>query len=182
MKIACLGWGSLVWNPQDLPVRIPWFNDGPLLPIEFARLSQGERITLVLVADMPCVRSLWALMSITDLDQAKKELARRERTDIANIGSWPPNSNARHEFDKVIGEWAIQKNLEAVIWTALSPRFNSNEKRIPSVEEIISFLKGLPYEKRKYAEEYIRKAPLQINTDYRRKIEVEFNWTPLANY
>ena len=26
MKIACIGWGSLVWDPKDLLIRKPWFN------------------------------------------------------------------------------------------------------------------------------------------------------------
>lgn len=188
MKMACLGWGSLVWDPRSLPVRRPWFNDGPLLPIEFARHSKGERITLVIVPDKPdvaYVRSLWALMSIDDLKTAKEELAEREgKIGIENIGHWSKDNNSGHRYVEIIKEWAIQKNLEAVIWTALPPKFDKIEGKVPTVEEILSFLKlkNLPYEKRKFAEEYIRKAPLQIDTDYRRKIDNEFNWPPLTSY
>src|SRR6266849_7923688 len=78
MRIACLGWGSLIWDPQALPIQRCWFNDGPLLPIEFARHSSGDYITLVIVPEARCVRSLWALMSVPDLATARVKLAERE--------------------------------------------------------------------------------------------------------
>lgn len=75
--IACLGWGSLVWNPQNLPVRRSWFLDGPLLPLEFTRESRNMRVTIVLTRDAAKIRSLWALMSCGDLDSAKRALCER---------------------------------------------------------------------------------------------------------
>ena len=37
MTIVCLGWGSLVRDPGELPMRGNWQTAGPSLPIEFAR-------------------------------------------------------------------------------------------------------------------------------------------------
>ena len=48
MKIAILGWGSLIWNPRILKVAGDWTLDGPTLPIEFSRISDNDRLTLVI--------------------------------------------------------------------------------------------------------------------------------------
>lgn len=181
-KIACLGWGSLIWDPKELPVRKPWFKDGPLLPIEFARQSQGHRITLVIEKKSEYVRSLWALMSVNDLKLAKMELKNREGIKEGDVGFWTQSSSSTHNFVETIRNWAIQKELDAVIWTALPPKFEDQIGKVPLVEDVISFLCKLEHGERGYAEEYIRNAPLQIDTNYRRRIEKEFHWTPLANY
>ncbi len=36
MKIAILGWGSLIWNQRDLPIVSEWQPDGSKPWIEFA--------------------------------------------------------------------------------------------------------------------------------------------------
>ncbi len=191
-KIACLGWGSLVWDPQGLPVRRPWFKDGPLLPIEFARQSDDKRITLVIVPDAPPevarVRSLWALMSLNELEGAKKALADREGILPKNIrehvGFWSDTEPSEQDYAYAddIERWASQKDLDTVIWTALPPSFENKPGQETIADQVISFLKDLkerPYEKWKRAEEYIRKAPRQIDTECRRRIEMELGWSPI---
>jgi hypothetical protein len=63
------------------------------------------------------------------------------------------------------------------VWTNLPPEFGGS-KRIPTVEEIVPYLASCQGEERERAEEYVRKAPRQIDTEYRRKIEAELGWTP----
>ena len=59
--IVCLGWGSLIWRPGDLPVG-DWRDDGQEIKVEFVRESTDHRLTLVLDpdADDPVTRSLGA--------------------------------------------------------------------------------------------------------------------------
>lgn len=178
--IACLGWGSLVWDPRGLPIQKNWFNDGPFIHVEFMRQSRDGRLTLVLTETERPVRSLWAVMDSTGLEVARKILADREgipeRNVTNSIGSW---SIGAASPDYVLGlpEWAQAHGIQHVIWTALPPKLG-NESKQSSAEEILGYLRGLIGAPRRNAEKYVRLAPKQIDTEYRRRIEAEFHWTP----
>ena len=177
-NIACLGWGSLIWDPRDLPIRRYWFDDGPLIPLEFARQSKDGRITLVIWPDARPVRSLWALMDSDSLEEARERLRLREgRTKPEYIGKW---SRGRLSPVSIPGlsEWALARNVDSVVWTALPPRFKGENNRQPGVEDVLRHLRGLSGTKRDATEEYIRRAPRQIDTAYRRRIEAELQWLP----
>lgn len=61
-KIACLGWGSLIWDQRELPVD-EWTSDGPLVKVEFVRHSQvRDYLTLVLYEKADLIQSHWAVM------------------------------------------------------------------------------------------------------------------------
>jgi hypothetical protein len=74
MKIACLGWGSLIWNPGSLPIQREWFKDGPFGSVEFTRQSSDGRITLIINPNAFPVRLLWAHMLTTELQPAREAL------------------------------------------------------------------------------------------------------------
>lgn len=181
--IACLGWGSLVWDPRELPIQRRWFNDGPLVPVEFARQSQDGRITLVLTEHTIPVRSLWAMMDATDIDSAKSALRKREgipnRHQDRHIGSW----SVGHQPPKLIpslAEWALSHGLTDVIWTGLPPKFHDKEQT-PSTDQVVRYLTKLVGAKHEVAKRYIRLTPSQIDTPCRRRIEATLQWTALDN-
>ena len=175
--IACLGWGSLIWDQGDLPTRNGWSEDGPLVRVEFARHSEGDRITLVMVPSGPRVQSLWVLMDTECLEVAAKALRKREKTARWHIGCWSRGEPSPDSIPE-LAEWADGRNLDHAVWTALPPKFNDEDGRQPTVEEVVKHLRELPCDVRERAEKYIRKAPRQIDTPYRRRIEAEFHWEP----
>lgn len=188
MKIAVLGWGSLIWDPRDLRIKGEWNSDGPYLPVEFARISShgksDETLTLVIFPESGRVQVLWAWMDTEDLDEAIENLRQRERrTPRSNIGYLIPSSDELHsrfggEITGEIRDWARQKkNVEAVIWTDLPTNFQEITGNEFNKENVLQYLEKLPGEKKRRSEEYIRKAPPQIKTEIRRFIEEKLGWT-----
>ena len=181
MKIACIGWGSLVWRPEGLPIQRKWYSDGPMLPLEFARQSRDGRLTLVITQNATPVRTLWALMSTDDIEEAKRSLLNREgipQKRLSNfIGSVESDEKTDDPIKSEIKGWLNHLDLDAAIWTNLPPKFKGDNDRTPTLPEAIAYLNSLDINARHLAEEYIRKAPKQIDTEYRQGFEKEFGWT-----
>lgn len=177
--IACLGWGSLVWDPRELAIQRRWFDDGPFIHVEFARQSQDGRITLVLVQTQSPVRSLWAVMDATNLASAKTDLRKREgileKNEEKHIGIWSA-SQPSPELVPGLADWAVTHGVAHVVWTNLPPKFNGTETT-PCAEQVVQYLSGLTGARREVAERYVRFAPRQIDTAYRRHIEAALQWT-----
>ena len=176
-SIACLGWGSLVWDPRELSIQRCWFDDGPLVRVEFARESNDGRVTLVLEPSGWPVRSLWALIDAEDLEAARRDLGSREGIGEKRwpdlIGSWPGDSPAC-----ILGleEWARARKLDGVVWTALGPNFGEDGKSLEN--QVLGHLQSLSGTKREKAERYVRRAPRQIDTRVRRRVEERLKWFP----
>ncbi len=181
MQIACLGWGSLVWDPRELPIKRSWFEDGPLIKVEFARKSRDGRITLVLTEQGTLVRSLWALMDCTTVENAREGLRAREGVPLNKpcfIGSLERGGDCTAPLPGC-AEWMECHQLNAVVWTELPPKFDEKE-RVPTEAEVLKYLGGLRGAARENAEQYIRKAPSQIDTNYRRAIEAKLGWAAIS--
>ena len=169
-KIACLAWGSLVWNRGKLPVD-GWETDGPRVKVEFVRQSKDGRLTLVLYAAADPVPGLWASMKTKSLDEAVDKLAEREGCDRDQIGCWPSTSgSADPPAIPGLRAWAASKGLDHVIWTRLEPKFSGRRGNAPSAEQVVKYLKDLDLEIAKKAKKYVRCTPRQINTRYRKRI------------
>jgi hypothetical protein len=179
--IACLGWGSLIWDSRTLPIQRQWYSDGPLLKVEFLRQSRDDRITLVLHDSAEAVRCLWALLTVKSLEEAKVALAFREGISEQNIsqhiGVWSYGEESPPLIIE-LGLWAESRGIRQVIWTALPPRYLNENNNCPSSEEVINHLLSLRGPARENAEKYIRLAPMQIDTPYRRDIEARLGWMP----
>jgi hypothetical protein len=185
MRVAILGWGSLVWDARNLEIDkdFGWNLDGPKLPIEFARISLDGRLTLVIKnnKDIIPVGTYYAISSYESLDEAKLNLAIREGCGKNKIGYCTKSDEKLYpdDFDckKEIIQW-LSKNekIDAVIWTNLKSNFKDQLDKEFSSTHVINYLKYLAMDKQVKAEEYIRRAPEQIKTNMRNIIESELGW------
>ena len=191
MKIAILGWGSLIWQPKDLKFDIEkcWQSDGPMLPIEFARISKDGRLTLVITPERTEVQILYAISKCETREEAVLDLAVREGSGRNSIGYYDKSKNVfSHNvfFKQNILDWMNTKDYDAVIWTNLGENWNiKNEKgdviRTINPDNRIEYLKELKVHTSALAEEYIRKTHVQIRTKYRSLIEEKLKWKPISN-
>ncbi|MDB5963646.1 MAG: hypothetical protein JWQ72_146 [Polaromonas sp.] len=179
MNIACIAWGSLIWKPGNLPLASAWRPDGPKLPLEFARVSDGGELAVVLCPDAPATPTWWALLALPDLEAARACLREREQAAPEHpewIGSIPPAPGADDGPASAIGAWLRTRALDACVWTALPPRWQGQEGRKPSADNAVAYLDSLTGDTRAHARDYVCRVPKDIDTPYRRVIEQQLGW------
>ena len=134
MQIAVVAWGSLVWQPRNGHGELctepgaEWSNDGPALPIEFARISSDGRLTLVVVPYYDSATpTLWQFSCHPDLDAAIANLAQREtNAPLDRIHAVDAHGIRNGEADPavaaVVTSWVADRpDVDAAIWTGLPP-------------------------------------------------------------
>jgi len=188
VRIVCIAWGSLIWEPGPLRLASDWRPDGPRLPLEFVRDSDdSDELALVLHAPAPPVATRWALLDTTDLADAREMLRAREKIRLESpqwVGSLPdpvpPGLPAATPAAVVadIAAWMRARDVEAAVWTALPAKFAGVSERAPSAHEALAYLDGLAGDARTHAEAYVRRIPTDIRTLYRGLIEERLGWTP----
>jgi hypothetical protein len=183
MRIAILGWGSLVWDRRDLMLAGPFKPNGPSLPVEFSRVSLDRRLTLVIDEDRgtPCTTYV-ALSAHLDLDEAIDNLRRRENMPGADgIGFVDAHAHRRSDtaWERhpravlAIENWAPRYGYSAAIWTALASNFHEPDKGGGpfSVEAALAYLAALDAEQRAGALHYFRHAPPEIRSPLRAAVD-----------
>lgn len=191
-KIAILGWGSLIREPRDDFKKYigVWEEDGPILPIEFSRISDSRNGALTLVIDPDNgsqVRTKYTLSKRKNPEDATCDLRTREGTVIRHIGLIDLEKDFyRGHWSFVIDKiklWATEKQLRAVVWTDLPSNYAEKTKKVFKPENAIEYLKSLDEEGQKLSKEYIRKVPDDIKTPLRRKVSQDqwFEEKQIAN-
>jgi hypothetical protein len=178
MSIAMLGWGSLVWDPRELPHYGPWKTGGPSLPIELARVSSDSRLTLVIDPAATPVPTRYALSPRSDILDAVEDLRRREGTVRKNIGFviLATGENSRTQFHEQhdvldsVSTWCEREGMAGCVWTALPPNFRAELEVEFSAAEAVRYLERLGTSAREIALKYIRNAPPEVDTQVRREV------------
>ncbi|RWD10415.1 hypothetical protein [Mesorhizobium sp.] len=195
MTIAVLAWGSLVWNHGILATAAEFEPIGPLLPIEFCRVSGDGRLTLVIDEAVGSACTIYAAPSAFDaLDHALQNLWKREGRE----GEELPRDIREHGrvgfVDRISGQasakaierhprsvdtikaWAQENNYDAAIWTALASNFHEPDRAGEpfSVGAAIRYLETLNAPKLSAALGYIRSAPSEVQTPVRAAVNVRW--------
>jgi len=172
-KIVCLGWGSLIWDHRELKIKSEWFNDGPSLPVEFTRISNDQRVTLIIDRESKPIKTLWNQMIVNSLEEAKESLRAREGTIMNRIHHISANDDPNDDIQIAVRNWLVERELNSAIWTGLSYSAATNNLR-PSIDFILEHIERLDTPERKVTFEYIKKAPEQIDTEYRKAMIDKF--------
>ena len=179
-RIAILGWGSLLWDERpDFDVtHAEWQLDGPILPLEFSRVSKSRGDALTLVIDTnngtDC-RIAYAMSKRRCPVDTITDLRCREGTIMKWIGYYFADDSSRAEVDvpSAIVSWAKEKSFDVVVWTALPSNFKQKTKREFTIDAAIEHLQGLSPEGKANAASYVWRAPDFVQTNLREALETE---------
>jgi len=189
MRIAIIGWGSLLWDLENLEPRVTgdWsYGGGPRLPLEFSRVSPKRKLGLVVIIDpthgAPCPTSY--IKSVrSDLSAAVSDLAARERAPIerighAQLGTGHINSS-NPPLNETLTAWLAATGYDACVWTDLPANFTEHSSHEFTIEAGIAYLKTLPPASLDEAKRYIENAPGETITPLRSALATNAWWQSL---
>ena len=197
IKIGIIGWGSLLWDPRDLKIsKIKIGNcsqdiwhGGPYLPIEFARVSNDGRLTLVIDeginTDIQSSKSqTWIAESLlSSVEDARFDLSIREGGEGVPTGHAGITSRNEFGINMLIKEWLDgPENTEKftdLIWTNLEPKSNEPGEKWEYGDRCKYIQSNMENKK---LIEYLKKAPPTVRTPIRDYAEKEFGWKQDESY
>lgn len=158
-----------------------WLYDGPSLKIEFSRISQTEPrrgvMTLVIDPEHGAANAVaYCFSSRQDARGTINDLARRERMPSEkNIGYLDFKSRVERSRDreslKGIRKWATDLGIGAAVWIDLPSNFAAITGKPFSVKAAQAHLEGLDDRVRANAMEYVRSAPMFVQTPLRNALQ-----------
>lgn len=180
-KIAVIGFGSLLWDLDDLAPKVSgeWkMYDGPILPLEFSLVSRKRHYALALVIDYgdgaPCPTCVIDSVR-SKIGAAIVDLANRERMDPTNIGFVDRNTGESHshreETRNTLWNWIEDSNYDGAVWTDGERNFEALTGRAFSLQTAQDHLRSLQGMSLEEARRYIRNAPARVETPLRRALE-----------
>ncbi len=182
VQIVILGWGSLLWDkhPEFDEQHESWQYDGPVLKVEFSRVSKSRLGALTLVIDpesgAPC-RVAYAKSKRRNPEDSICDLRCREGTNRSNIGFLFTDGSRQYGRDpqslETICSWAKSKKLDVVVWTDLDSNFKEVCGMPFTVETALAHIQALDEEAKSHAAEYLWRAPEFIDTPLRRAIQTQ---------
>jgi hypothetical protein len=179
-KIAVLGWGSLISNPdgdasigqRSLRIAGTFRPGGPVLPLEFSRISKDGRLTLVIdLKHGTRCETFYAISATPDLNAAIQNLAGREGTGTQQVHFAIAGEDYSDPIRREISEWRVKNRLSTAIWTGLPPKFSFQNVADFSTEAAIAYLRSLTGVVREKAFAYIATAPTTIQTPVRTMVK-----------
>lgn len=176
MRIAVLAWGSLIWDKNAKPIlrvkNSDWTRGGPVLPIEFSRVSQrGERqgcLTLVIDRDSSIDSpTRFNECEDGDLDSAIENLMGREGCGKNSIGFIDKSGNSHLPQNEIEAWLSTRDDFDAVIWTGLSSNFKKVTGESFSIAGAAAYLEKLDPNIKTKAFQYLNNAPEEVKTPLR---------------
>ncbi len=189
MKIAILGWGSLLWDLETLTGHVDpnWCRGaGPVLPLEFSRISPKRKRALALIIDpehgTDCNTSL-VISRKNRLEEAVYDLAARERAPLERVGyasihgDW--QSSVAH-LAPHLEAWLSASEFDAAVWADLPSNFEDEYGVSFSLSAAIGYLQSLDIEALQEAKRYIEFAPEETMTALRKLLEQNEWWAGIS--
>ena len=180
-KIAVIGFGSLLWDLDDLAPKVSgeWkMYQGPVLPLEFSLVSRKRHLALALVIDYldgaPCPTCV--IDSIrSDIRASVIDLAKRERMEPSNIGfidrASVQSHSHRKETQQTLWRWIKNSDYDGAVWTDGERNLENLTGKhfsLQTAQDHLWSLRGISLEE---ARRYIREAPSRVETPLRKALD-----------